>query len=54
MNSDKNAKLTLQARTLLIKRIVLMELMLAAQAAGISLHTGSNWRHRFEGPGLPA
>ena len=52
MNSHKNARLTLEGRKLLIKRIAVMGLMPAAEAAGISVRTARKWRDRFEREGL--
>lgn len=51
MNSHKNARLTLEGRKLLIKRIAVMGLAPAAAAAGISVRTARKWRQRFERQG---
>ncbi|WP_457351380.1 leucine zipper domain-containing protein, partial [Roseateles sp. P5_D6] len=47
MNSHKNARLTYQGRLLLIERISVMGLALAAQAAGISMRTARKWLGRY-------
>ena len=52
MNSHKNARTTFEGRKLLIERIAVMGLMLAAEAAGISVRTARKWRERFEQAGL--
>jgi transposase InsO family protein len=52
MNSHKNARLTFEGRKLLIKRIAVMGLMPAAEAAGISTRTARKWRKRFEQEGV--
>ena len=51
MNSHKNARLTFEGRKLLIKRIAVMGLMPAAEAAGISARTARKWRIRFQASG---
>lgn len=48
MNSHKNARLTYQGRLLLIERIRVMGVRMAAQAAGISVRTACKWRRRYE------
>lgn len=48
MNSHKNARTTFEGRKLLIERIAVMGLMLAADAVGISVRTARKWRDRFE------
>jgi len=52
VNSHKNARLTIEGRKLLIERIAVMGLTLAAQAAGVSLRTARKWLRRFEQEGL--
>lgn len=52
MNSHKNARLTLEGRKLLIKRIAIIGLSAAAQAAGISERTARKWLARFELQGV--
>jgi transposase InsO family protein len=47
MNSHKNARLTLEGRKLLIRRINAEGLIPAAEAAGISLRTARKWQARF-------
>lgn len=54
MNSHKNARLTYQGRLLLIERISVMGLTMAAQAAGISVRTARKWRRRYEELGQEA
>lgn len=51
MNSHKNARLTLQGRKLLIKRIDAEGLTPAAEAAGVSLRTARKWQARFRQEG---
>jgi transposase InsO family protein len=48
MNSHKNARTTYEGRKLLIERIAVIGLILAAEAAGISLRTARKWKKRFE------
>lgn len=48
MKSHKNARLTIHGRKLLIERIVVMGLMPAAEAAGISRQTARKWLCRLE------
>ena len=52
MNSHKNARLTIEGRKLLIERIGVMGLSLAAEAAGVSLRTARKWLRRYEEQGL--
>lgn len=47
MNSHKNARLTFEGRKLLMKRIAVMGLVPAAEAAGISQRTACKWQKRF-------
>ncbi len=54
VNSHKNARLTFEGRKLLIERIVVMGLMPAAEAAGISRQTARKWLQRFEQGGQAA
>jgi transposase InsO family protein len=51
MNSHKNARLTLQGRKWLIRRIPAEGLIPAAEAAGISLRTARKWPARFRQEG---
>jgi transposase len=53
MNSHKNARLTHEGRKLLIERIAVIELVSAAQAAGVTSRTARKWRERFAQQGLP-
>ena len=48
MNSRKNARLTVEGRKLLIKRIAVMGLIAVAEVAGISRQTARKWLGRFE------
>lgn len=48
MNTHKNVRLTFEGRKLLVECIAAMELMPAAEAAGISARTARKWRQRFE------
>lgn len=54
MNSHKNARLTYQRRLLLMERISVMGLTMAAQAAGISVRTARKWQRRYEELGREA
>jgi transposase len=48
VNSQKNARLTVDGRKLLIERIAVMGLIAAAEAAGISRQTARKWLRRFD------
>lgn len=48
MNVHKNARLTIEGRKLLVKRIAVLGLTAAAEAAGVSLRTARKWHRRFE------
>ncbi len=52
MNSHKNARLTLEGRKLLIKRIAVMGLAMAAEASGLSVRSARKWKSRFEAEGV--
>jgi len=52
VNVHKNARLTVEGRKLLIERIAVMGLTLAAEAAGVSLRTARKWLRRYEQEGL--
>ncbi len=52
MNTHKNARLTFEGRKLLIERVAVMGVMLAAQAAGISERSARKWLQRFAEQGL--
>jgi transposase InsO family protein len=51
MNSHKNARLTLEGRKLLVKRIRTQGLRPAAEAAGLSLRSARKWLNRFRQEG---
>jgi transposase InsO family protein len=51
MNSHKNARVTLEGRKLLIRRIDAGGLTPAAEAAGVSLRTAKKWQVRFRHEG---
>ena len=51
MNSHKNARTTFEGRKLLMERIVVMGLVSAAEAAGISVRTARKWLRRFRQSG---
>jgi hypothetical protein len=48
VNSQKNARLTIEGRKLLIERIAARGLSPAAAAAGISRQAARKWLRRFE------
>ena len=54
MNAHKNARLTMLGRQLLVRRIGVVGLRAAAEAAGVSLRTARKWLKRFEQGGLQA
>ena len=52
MNTHKNASLTPKGRAHLVKEIVRIGLMPAAEAAGISARTARKWQRRFAAQGV--